>query len=402
MSVFYKKQLFNYQFGIYMSTEKYFIRRVLLLRATHAFVCASTRDMNSSNSNSNGRCDNSKDDVTSNHINLSDGEDVYVTKAKEFVHSYIRDIFHPPCDTITLERKDQFGRLVRTKMARHEFSRELGTYRSWRINEETFNFLTQTFALVLFECLQADDFSPSKALMNLAFTFHIDVAEECHVPIHEPVTIELENLTSGDDDDVYSHDDSNHCGGVSERANKFLNWFGEITKRKSSSSSPPSSDKRVSSYKRTSRSSSESSQTGGSTKATIALTDKKRKWYLHQTLQDQAIWKSQRFWSAAFFNAVNGECRIMRNGIDSGGIVAGGGGSEESSSLCWKDVSQEKRDAVKLEVRNSTFGQLGSFLNNMRLLGIGERTCMRFMEKQAEIAALDDEQCALLRTLIIS
>lgn len=51
-----------------------------------------------------------------------------------------------------------------------------------RINELTFFGLVQHFAIVLFECSEADDFTPAKNLMNMCFTFY----HEVDVPGCEP------------------------------------------------------------------------------------------------------------------------------------------------------------------------------------------------------------------------
>jgi hypothetical protein len=41
-----------------------------------------------------------------------------------------------------------------------------------KVDESTFYSLVQYFAIVLFECADADDFSPAKSLMNMCFTFY--------------------------------------------------------------------------------------------------------------------------------------------------------------------------------------------------------------------------------------
>lgn len=46
--------------------------------------------------------------------------------------------------------------------------------RSRRVSESTFYSLIQYFAIVLFECAEADDFSPAKSLMNMCFTFYLE------------------------------------------------------------------------------------------------------------------------------------------------------------------------------------------------------------------------------------
>ena len=41
-----------------------------------------------------------------------------------------------------------------------------------RVSEQIFFRMVQYFAVVLFECNEADDFSPAKSLMNMCFTFY--------------------------------------------------------------------------------------------------------------------------------------------------------------------------------------------------------------------------------------
>ena len=42
---------------------------------------------------------------------------------------------------------------------------------SKKVDEDIFYQLVQYFAVVLFECHEAEDFSPAKNLMNMCFTF---------------------------------------------------------------------------------------------------------------------------------------------------------------------------------------------------------------------------------------
>lgn len=43
---------------------------------------------------------------------------------------------------------------------------------SKKVDEQIFFRLVQYFAVVLFECNEAEDFSPAKSLMNMCFTFY--------------------------------------------------------------------------------------------------------------------------------------------------------------------------------------------------------------------------------------
>ena len=42
------------------------------------------------------------------------------------------------------------------------------------VPEQTFYQLVQYFAIVLFECNEAEDFGPAKTLMNMCFTFYYE------------------------------------------------------------------------------------------------------------------------------------------------------------------------------------------------------------------------------------
>lgn len=61
-----------------------------------------------------------------------------------------------------------------TEAGRLWFSRFVNAQRvhHLRVSESTFYSLVQHFAIVLFECADADDFGPSKSLMNMCFTFY--------------------------------------------------------------------------------------------------------------------------------------------------------------------------------------------------------------------------------------
>lgn len=54
--------------------------------------------------------------------------------------------------------------------------------KSKKVDELTFYALIQYFAIILFECVESDDFSPAKNLMNMCFTFY----HEVEVPGCEP------------------------------------------------------------------------------------------------------------------------------------------------------------------------------------------------------------------------
>jgi hypothetical protein len=57
-----------------------------------------------------------------------------------------------------------FARLVNAQRAKTK-----------RVDETTFYALIQYFAIMLFECSEAEDYSPAKSLMSLSFTFYHEI-----------------------------------------------------------------------------------------------------------------------------------------------------------------------------------------------------------------------------------
>ncbi|XP_037076908.1 uncharacterized protein KIAA0513-like [Pollicipes pollicipes] len=109
--------------------------------------------------------------------------------------------------------------------------------------------------------------------------------------------------------------------------------------------------------------------------------DPARKQYLHELLGQQAIWRSIRFWNAAFFDALQTERSNRpvptRQQLADGDVTAPA-----------DDVSYQQ---------NITFGQLGTFTHNMYALGLPRELCLEFLRKQSAIANLRQDQLNLLR-----
>lgn len=98
---------------------------------------------------------------------------------KCFVDALFEDV-----NSLSLEDKAAFGKHVQTEQGRTWFARLINARRNGSkcVSEETFYGLVQHFAIVLFECADADHFSPAKTLMNMCFTFY----HEVEVPGCEP------------------------------------------------------------------------------------------------------------------------------------------------------------------------------------------------------------------------
>lgn len=116
-------------------------------------------------------------------LSLDSQSDEATAAAVEFMRKYVSELFSTPGD-ISLEQKAKFGQLAQTEAGRLWFSRFVNAQRvhNLRVGESTFYSLVQHFAIVLFECADADDFGPSKSLMNMCFTFY----HEVDVPGCEP------------------------------------------------------------------------------------------------------------------------------------------------------------------------------------------------------------------------
>ncbi|XP_052232823.1 uncharacterized protein LOC127845747 isoform X2 [Dreissena polymorpha] len=104
---------------------------------------------------------------------------------------------------------------------------------------------------------------------------------------------------------------------------------------------------------------------------------KRLKNFLYSFLRDQPIWQSLRFWNAAFFDSVQNE--------------------RARKPVCTSEDDQEfQNDDIRFQ-ENITFGQLGTFTNNMRAFGLSSELCVEFLRKQSTIANLNKEQVQMLR-----
>lgn len=205
-----------------------------------------------------------------------------------FMKAFVSKIFLIDSD-ICQEEKSKFGILNQHSVGRLSFSRHVDNQRVYckSVPETIFFRLIQYFAIVLFECNQADDFEPAKILMNMCFTFFLEVNKEGEEP-----------------------------------ARQFIVPY----------------------------------------------------------LREQPIWKSLRFWNAAFFDAVHSDREIPAIPRD-----------------LWHSWSPQEQTEYKECDRNSTFAKLGTFLSNMKAFGLSNDTCNEFLHKMSTIADLSQEQILLLK-----
>ncbi|XP_076664272.1 uncharacterized protein KIAA0513-like isoform X4 [Andrena cerasifolii] len=102
--------------------------------------------------------------------------------------------------------------------------------------------------------------------------------------------------------------------------------------------------------------------------------------YLYTHLRVQPIWTSMRFWTAAFFDAV--QCERASRPVPPRP----------------KSLDQEANSAEDRRFQaNIVFGQLGTFTCNMHAFGLSRALCLEFLRKQCVIANLTKEQEKMLR-----
>uniref|UniRef100_A0ABD2WJF8 SBF1/SBF2 domain-containing protein n=1 Tax=Trichogramma kaykai TaxID=54128 RepID=A0ABD2WJF8_9HYME len=105
--------------------------------------------------------------------------------------------------------------------------------------------------------------------------------------------------------------------------------------------------------------------------------------YLYTNLRVQPIWTSMRFWTAAFFDAV--QCERAAKPVPPKP----------------KSIDQEVAAAEDRRFHaNIVFGQLGTFTCNMHAFGLPRNLCLEFLKKQCIIANLTPGIFNLLLNLI--
>lgn len=115
-------------------------------------------------------------------------------KLKADIKRFVDNIF-TDSESISLEKKAEFGELVKTPQARLLFAMFVDEYRvnSKRVNELTFYSLVQYFSIVLLECLLAEDFRPAKIIMNMMFTYYFEQNCDNIPPQERPVVEKKDN-----------------------------------------------------------------------------------------------------------------------------------------------------------------------------------------------------------------
>ncbi|XP_064579044.1 uncharacterized protein KIAA0513 homolog isoform X1 [Zonotrichia leucophrys gambelii] len=306
---------------------------------------------------------------------------------REFMRSYVEKIFTGGED-LDQEEKARFGELCSSEdgKGREWFARYVSAQRcnSKCVSEQTFYRLMQSFALVLFECHQMDDFSPAKNLMTMCFTYYyIGKPQALPLEAKEKPTGSIDSYLKSANTWLAEKKDiaERLLKNTSAKTENVKGFFGGLeTKLKGpgSKKSEEGEDKPKEKLKKT-----ESLQSPEEEK-------KGEKIYLYMHLKQQPIWHNLRFWNAAFFDAVHCERRKRSP------TTRGNPGEEEEKREKWCHMTQEERDDSLRFNENITFGQLGTFIHNMLAFGLNKKLCSDFLKKQATIGNLDEEQYKLL------
>ncbi|KAL0968211.1 hypothetical protein UPYG_G00263880 [Umbra pygmaea] len=321
---------------------------------------------------------------SSNH-SADGGEEAAGNRA--FMKAYVEKVFNGGED-FDQEEKARFGELCsgENSNGRVWFARYVSAQRcnSKCVSEATFYRLVQSFAVVLFECYQMDDYSPAKHLMTMCFTYyHTGKSQLSPTELLErpPVTM-----------DTYLNKANSWLSGRKDAAERLLktssaaktdvkSFFGGLeSKFRASARKNEEADNPVEAMPK----SPESSEPPEERKV------KNEKVYLYSHLKQQPIWHTLRFWNAAFFDAVH--CERKKRSPTTRGTDE----EEKDEREKWCHMSQEEKDDSSKVDENITFGQLGTFTHNMLAFGLSKKLCNDFLKKQAVIGNLNEEQYKLL------
>ncbi|XP_039174541.1 uncharacterized protein KIAA0513 homolog isoform X1 [Crotalus tigris] len=309
---------------------------------------------------------------------------------REFMSQYVAKIFTGG-EEFDQEEQARFGELCsgENTKGREWFARYVSVQRcnSKCVSEQTFYRLVQSFALVLFECYQMDDFSPAKNLMTMCFTYYYIgkpqiLPPECKEKAAGSIDSYLKSANSwlAEKKDIAERLLKN----TSAKTENMKGFFGSFeSKLRGPNGAKKSEDGEEKPRDRMQKSVSlyspeEEEERNG------------EKIYLYMHLKQQPIWQTLRFWNAAFFDAVHCERRKRSP------TTRGDTGEEEEKREKWCHMTQEERNDSLRFNENITFGQLGTFTHNMLAFGLNKKLCNDFLKKQAVIGNLDEEQYKLL------
>uniref|UniRef100_A0A7N5ZSM8 SBF1/SBF2 domain-containing protein n=1 Tax=Anabas testudineus TaxID=64144 RepID=A0A7N5ZSM8_ANATE len=308
---------------------------------------------------------------SSSSAHSGEDADPETVERRQFMKAYVEKVFHGTED-FDQEEKARFGELCSGEngKGREWFAKYVSAQRchSKCVSEATFYRLVQSFAVVLFECYQMDDYSPAKNLMTMCFTYY-------YIGKFQPSPSEL--LDRGGPPaglDSYLNKANSWLSGKKDAAERLLKntsktdvkgFFGGLeSKLRSSMAAKTECTTACHAF----------------CPSTVSEEKKGEKVYLYTHLKQQPIWHTLRFWNAAFFDAVHCE-RTKRS---------------PTTREKWCHMTQEERDDSSKIDENIAFGQLGTFTHNMLAFGLSKKLCNDFLKKQAVIGNLNEEQYKLL------
>ncbi|XP_051703300.2 uncharacterized protein KIAA0513 homolog isoform X3 [Oryctolagus cuniculus] len=306
---------------------------------------------------------------------------------REFMRSYVEKIFSGGED-LDQEEKAKFGEYCSgdSGQGREWFARYVSAQRcnSKCVSEPTFYRLVQSFAVVLFECHQMDDFGPAKNLMTMCFTYY-------HLGKAHLLPAESREKPAGSID-AYLRSANSWLAQKKDIAARLLKDTSATTENARGFFGGLETKLRGPLVKRNEEDENKAKQKLPKTVTVCSPDDetKGEKIYLYTHLKQQPIWHTLRFWNAAFFDAVHCERRKRSP------TTRGDAGEEEEKREKWCHMTQEERDDSLRFNENITFGQLGTFTHNMLAFGLNKKLCNDFLKKQAVIGNLDEEQYKLL------
>lgn len=305
---------------------------------------------------------------SSNHS--GEEADAETLERRQFMKAYVEKVFHGKED-FDQEEKARFGELCSGEngKGREWFAKYVSAQRchSKCVSEATFYRLVQSFAVVLFECYQMDDYSPAKNLMTMCFTYY-------YIGKSPPSPSELLDRGAPPPGlDSYLNKANSWLTGKKDAAERLL--------KNTSKTDVKGFFGGLESKLRSSMAGEGPVETKPKSPVSEAPEEKKgEKVYLYTHLKQQPIWHTLRFWNAAFFDAVHCE-RKKRS---------------PTTREKWCHMTQEERDDSSKIDENIAFGQLGTFTHNMLAFGLSKKLCNDFLKKQAVIGNLNEEQYKLL------
>ncbi|KAF7244756.1 hypothetical protein EYD10_09117 [Varanus komodoensis] len=255
----------------------------------------------------NSRRRSSSESYSSNQSTES-AKDEATAQQREFIRQYVEKIFAGG-EEFDQEEKAKFGELCSGENAkgREWFARYVSAQRcnSKCVSEQTFYRLVQSFAVVLFECYQMDDFSPAKNLMTMCFTFYY-IGRPLALPLEakEKATGSIDSYLKSANSWLAEKKDiaERLLKNTSAKTENMKGFFGSFESKLKSPTAKKNEDAEDKSKQRIQKSVSLYSPEEEEEKSGEKI-------YLYMHLKQQPIWHTLRFWNAAFFDAVHCERR---------------------------------------------------------------------------------------------